>query len=92
MTLKDFVYSLKKNGFRMEIKENGTVKFYHYRYNIMFYMYKKIVYIYTRDNINFTGNEWDLLLNCALEKLYSIEKFKNFLKFRTNNTNMVIWN
>lgn len=92
MTLKDFVYSLKKAGFRMEIKENGTVEFYHYRYNIMFYMYKKNVDIFTRDNINFTGNEWKLLLNCALEKLYSIEKFKDFLKFRTNNANMVIWN
>ena len=83
MTLKDFVYSLKKAGFRMEIEENGTVSFYHYRYNIMLFMYKKHVYIFTRDNINFTRNEWRELLNCVLEKLCSIERFKDFLKFRT---------
>ena len=55
-------------------------------------MYKKHVYIYTRDNINFTCNEWHELLNCALNELYPVERFKDFLKFRTNNTNMVIWN
>ena len=92
MTLKDFVYSLKKAGFRMEIEENGTVSFYHYRYNIMLFMYKKHVYIFTRDNINFTCNEWRELLNCVLEKLCSIERFKDFLKFRTNDQNMIIWN
>ena len=92
MTLKDFVYSLKKAGFRMEIKKNGTVSFYHYRYNIMLFMYKKHFYIFTRDNINFTCNEWHELLNCALNELYPVERFKDFLKFRTNNTNMVIWN
>ena len=79
MTLKDFVYSLKKAGFKMETEKNGTVSFYHYRYNIMLFMYKKHVYIYTRDNINFTCNEWHELLNCALEKLCSIEKFKDFV-------------
>ena len=92
MILKDFVYSLKKAGFKMEIEKNGTVSFYHYRYNIMLFMYKKHVYIYTRDNINFTCNEWHELLNCALNELYPVERFKDFLKFRTNNTNMVIWN
>ena len=92
MILKDFVYSLKKAGFKMEIEKNGTVSFYHYRYNIMLFMYKKHVFIYTRDNINFTCNEWHELLNCALNELYPVERFKDFLKFRTNNTNMVIWN
>lgn len=92
MTLKDFVYSLKKVGFRMKIEKNGTVSFYHYRYNIMLFMYKKHVYIYTRGNINFTYNEWDELLNCALEGLCSIDKFEDFLKFRTNDQNMIIWN
>ena len=90
MILKDFVYSLKKAGFKMEIEKNGTVSFYHYRYNIMLFMYKKHVFIYTRDNINFTCNEWHELLNCALNELYPVERFKDFLKFRTNNTNMVM--
>ena len=92
MILKDFVYSLKKAGFKMEIEKNGTVSFYHYRYNIMLFMYKKHVYITTRNNINFTCNEWHELLNCALNELYPVERFNDFLKFRTNNTNMVIWN
>lgn len=94
MTLKDFISSMKKAGFsfRLDIKKGGEVFFHHYRYNIIFSLYKKNVVLITKEKINFAGGEWCVLLDCTLENICSIERFKDFLKIRTNNQNMIIWN